>query len=105
MNQIITMRFMGLVYNKTFEVVREDATETSASVKLVYHENNTSKGFPYTYAIYLEYVLTENTLDLNVEVKNTDSKTFPFTLGWHPYFLVQIYLIAISFSIVIRKWS
>jgi aldose 1-epimerase len=76
----------GLVYNKTFEVVREDTTETSASVKLVYHENNTSKGFPYTYAIYLEYVLTESTLDLNVEIKNTDSNTFPFTLGWHPYF-------------------
>ena len=76
----------GLVYNKTFEVVREDATETSASIKLVYPENNINKGFPYTYAIYLEYVLTEHTLDLHVEVKNTDSKTFPFTLGWHPYF-------------------
>ena len=77
----------GLVYNKTFEVVREDTTETSASVKLVYHENNKCNGFPYTYAIYLEYVLTETTLDLNVEIKNTDTQTFPFTLGWHPYFL------------------
>jgi len=77
----------GLVYNKPFEVVREETTETSASVTLVYHENNRSKGFPYTYAIYLEYVLTETTLDLNVEIKNTDTQTFPFTLGWHPYFL------------------
>ena len=77
----------GLVYNKTFEVVREDTTETAASVTLVYHEKNKCNGFPYTYAIYLEYILSENTLDLNVEVKNTDTKTFPFILGWHPYFL------------------
>lgn len=77
----------GLVYNKTFELVLEDATETSASVTLVYHEKNKCKGFPFTYSIYLEYVLTKTTLDLNLEIKNTDSKTFPFTLGWHPYFL------------------
>lgn len=77
----------GLVYNKTFEVVREDTTETAASVTLVYHEKNKCNGFPYTYAIYLEYILSETALDFNVEVKNTNSKTFPFTLGWHPYFL------------------
>jgi aldose 1-epimerase len=71
----------GLVYNKTFEVIREDATETSASVKLVYHENNTNKGFPYTYAIYLEYVLTESTLDLNVEIKNTDTTHLSIYFG------------------------
>jgi len=77
----------GLVYNKKFELIKEETTETFASVKLVYHEKQISNGFPYTYAIYLTYVLTENTLGLNVEIKNTDSKTFPFTLGWHPYFL------------------
>jgi aldose 1-epimerase len=77
----------GLVYNKTFEVVDEKTTETFTSVKLVYHEKNISPGFPFTYSIYLEYVLTETTLTLNVEIKNTESKTFPFTLGWHPYFL------------------
>lgn len=77
----------GLVYNKTFEVLNKETTETSASISLVYHEKSKCKGFPYTYSFYLEYVLTETTLDLKVEVKNTDSKTFPFTLGWHPYFL------------------
>ena len=76
----------GLVYNKSFEVVRKDTTVTTASVTLVYHEKNKSNGFPYTYGIYLEYILSENTLDLNVEIKNTDTNIFPFTLGWHPYF-------------------
>lgn len=77
----------GLVYNKTFEVIDQEATETYASVKLVYHENHLSQGFPFTYTIHLEYVLTQSGLALNVEIKNTSSKTFPFTIGWHPYFL------------------
>ncbi|WP_298551466.1 aldose 1-epimerase [uncultured Algibacter sp.] len=77
----------GLVYNKTFEVVDKKATETYASIKLEYQEENMSNGFPFKYAVYLEYVLTKNTLDLNIEIKNTDLKTFPFTIGWHPYFL------------------
>lgn len=76
----------GLVYNKTFEVIKQNVTNTQASVTLLYNEKNISKGFPFTYSIQLEYVLTQNTLALNVEIKNTDSKTFPFTLGWHPYF-------------------
>lgn len=77
----------GLVYNKTFELIDEKTTETYASVKLIYHERNRSNGFPFNYSICLEYILTESGLDLNVEIKNTDSKIFPFTLGWHPYFL------------------
>lgn len=77
----------GLVYNKTFELISQETSEEYASVTLIYDEVKTTLGFPYTYSIKLEYVLTENTLDLNVEIKNTGSKTFPFTIGWHPYFL------------------
>ncbi|GAL80089.1 putative aldose-1-epimerase [Algibacter lectus] len=77
----------GLVFDKTFDVIDETTTENSASVKLLYKEDKKSEGFPFTYSIQLEYRITETTLDLNVEVKNTDSETFPFTLGWHPYFL------------------
>lgn len=79
----------GLVYNKTFEVLDEETTEAYAVVKLVYHEKNLCNGFPFTYSIYLAYILAEGTLDVNVEIKNTDSKPFPFTLGWHPYFLTS----------------
>ena len=77
----------GLVYNKPFELINEKITETYASAKLVYHEKHKDKGFPFTYSIYLEYILGENSLDFSVEIRNTDTKPFPFTLGWHPYFL------------------
>ena len=77
----------GLVYDKTFKILNESVTENEASVKLEYEELNESQGFPYTYIIQLEYTLKSDGLKLNVIVKNTDSRTFPFTLGWHPYFI------------------
>lgn len=76
----------GLVYDKRVKVKRKEVTEDQASITLVYTELHKSKGFPYTYNIELEYVLTEESLALHVTVKNTDVKPFPFTIGWHPYF-------------------
>lgn len=77
----------GLVFDKTFQIINETVSQNSASITLNYIEENESIGFPFKYEIELEYVLSENTLDLNVLVKNIDSKEFPFTLGWHPYFV------------------
>lgn len=77
----------GLVYNKTFQIIDQETSDDSASVLLEYNETELSIGFPYTYTIQLKYIFTLNDLSLNVSVKNTDSKAFPFTIGWHPYFL------------------
>ncbi|WP_187269349.1 aldose 1-epimerase [Algibacter pacificus] len=79
----------GLIFNKTFKVTNEVATKDSASVTLVYDEQQPSIGFPFTYKITLDYILTAINLDLKITVTNTDTKDFPFTLGWHPYFLSQ----------------
>lgn len=76
----------GLVYNKTFDIVGQKTTKNEATILLRYEEQNHIQGFPFTYRIYLTYTLTEHSLDLSVSVKNTDTKQFPFTLGWHPYF-------------------
>ncbi len=76
----------GLVFNKTFEVIEEKTTETEATITLLYQEKNRVLGFPYTYAIQLKYILKANGLSLQLTVKNTDDKVFPFTTGWHPYF-------------------
>lgn len=77
----------GLVYNKTFKIIDQNTDENSASITLEYNESNKTHGFPYSYNIQLEYILTNTNLDLKITIKNTDSKTFPFTLGWHPYFI------------------
>lgn len=77
----------GLVYNKNFEVLDTKLTESFASVKLSYNEHNQSIGFPFEYSIQLEYILSKSKLDLKVSITNSSTKTFPFTLGWHPYFI------------------
>jgi len=76
----------GFIYNKTFELIEQKNTNESAEVTLRYQEQTRAKGFPYMYTIILKYILTKDSIDLNVTVKNTDTKTFPFTIGWHPYF-------------------
>jgi aldose 1-epimerase len=77
----------GLVYNKTFKLIDSNTDASSASLTLEYNETEKSIGFPYTYSIQLEYIFSKDTLELKAIIKNTDSKAFPFTLGWHPYFL------------------
>lgn len=77
----------GLVYNKTFEFIDQKTTHEKAKFLLRYQEFSDSLGFPFTYMIDLTYILTKDSLELNVTVKNTDTKTFPFTIGWHPYFI------------------
>ncbi|WP_406684731.1 aldose 1-epimerase [Seonamhaeicola sp. MEBiC1930] len=77
----------GLVFNKTFEIVNIKTNKDSASIKLEYNETNKCNAFPYTYNIQLEYIFSKENFDLNVTVKNTDIKKFPFTVGWHPYFV------------------
>lgn len=79
----------GLVYNKTYEIIDQKTTPEKAEVLLRYEELAHSKGFPFTYMIDLMYVLTKDSLALNATVKNTDTKTFPLTIGWHPYFISQ----------------
>lgn len=77
----------GLVYDKYFEVVRVEAQQDSASVTLSYIESVGCDGFPFKYFIILKYTLNKEGLSLKVVAKNIDEKPFPFTIGWHPYFL------------------
>lgn len=77
----------GLVYNKTFKIIDQKTSPDKAEVVLRYEELEPNEGFPFTYSIDLQYILTKDSLELYVNVKNTDTKTFPFTIGWHPYFI------------------
>ena len=79
----------GLVFDKFFNITSQDIQDNKAKVSLVYNETHPTIGFPYKYNLVLEYILTETTLELNVEVSNIDQNEFPFNLGWHPYFKVE----------------
>ncbi|OEK08250.1 hypothetical protein A8C32_01965 [Flavivirga aquatica] len=79
----------GLVYNKVFQIANSQTNKDITIIILEYIETEESVGFPYTYTIQLQYVFTKDNLSLKVSVKNTDSKTFPFNIGWHPYFISE----------------
>ena len=76
----------GLVYNKTFVLINKKLTSDFASVTLQYKDYGKTKGFPFKFHIEVTYTLSKNGMTLAIKVKNKGKKTFPFSLGWHPYF-------------------
>lgn len=77
----------GLVYNKIFKVVHHNVDNDEAAIHLRYLETEECLGFPFKYCITLTYIFTLDSLELIVEIKNLDAFSFPFTVGWHPYFV------------------
>ncbi len=77
----------GLVFDKKFQLIEKHENSDNCSVTIAYKEEKESKGFPYTYEVYVTYTLTEKDISLSMKIVNTDSKPYPFTLGWHPYFI------------------
>lgn len=76
----------GLVYNKIFTCIDKTCTSDYASVTLIYKDDGGCVGFPFKFNIELIYTLNKTGLNLSIKVVNEDKNTFPFTLGWHPYF-------------------
>lgn len=77
----------GLVYNKRFEVESYELALDFGLVTLYYESDGSSKGFPFKYILLLTYKITKSAITLMVNIKNTDSNSFPYTLGWHPCFI------------------
>lgn len=77
----------GFVYNKTFKLLDEQISDDSVKIALIYVETEETQGFPYTYKIRLDYEFFEDRISLGVTVTNSHNNAFPFTLGWHPYFV------------------
>ncbi len=76
----------GLLYTRRFEVYKTHASSEEATVILQYNYDGTSAGFPFPFDFFVTYTITETTLKVVMKVVNTGTKTFPFTIGWHPYF-------------------
>ena len=77
----------GLVYNQKFEVEDSEMASDFGSVTLRYESDGSNQGFPFKYTLHLTYKLRKTALTVTVKVVNVDSSSFPFTLGWHPYFV------------------
>ncbi|MCH2196245.1 aldose 1-epimerase [Kordia sp.] len=76
----------GLLYTRTFEVYEQKIFSSATIITLRYQHDGTSQGFPFPFDFYITYTFAETELNVKMKVVNTGTKTFPFTIGWHPYF-------------------
>ncbi|MBA6152184.1 aldose 1-epimerase [Gelidibacter maritimus] len=79
----------GLVYNKTFLVTHQSVQKERAEIIMEYDYKQVEAGFPFTFKMQLKYTFTQTGLNINISVINTSETAFPFTIGWHPYFLSE----------------
>ena len=76
----------GLIYNKPFKLISKKKDKNSVSITLNYEQQSKQNGFPFLFSITITYTLSKHRLSLKVSINNIDNSTFPFTIGWHPYF-------------------
>ena len=77
----------GLLYDKVFTIVEEQAGDTSASLALEYWYKKENTGYPFDYNCLVRYTLhPDNLLEAVTTVTNLDKQTIPIADGWHPYF-------------------
>ncbi|MEO6819158.1 MAG: aldose 1-epimerase [Ginsengibacter sp.] len=77
----------GELYDKSFEIMAENAGEENASVTMIYHYNKEDRGYPFSYDCTVTWQLeSDNKLRVKTECINKDKGLIPMQDGWHPYF-------------------
>ncbi|NNC45909.1 MAG: aldose 1-epimerase, partial [Winogradskyella sp.] len=77
----------GLVYNKNFDITTTELNEHHGIISLHYKYRGLEDGSPFKFHIQLTYILKKTSLELQVTIHNIGQQAFPFTIGWHPYFI------------------
>ena len=84
---IKTEAIHGLLYDATYIIKEKGADDHKAFVKLEYHYDNKTEGFPFSLTIEITYTLEAgNKLSLETKITNTGDTAMPLSDGWHPYF-------------------
>ncbi len=77
----------GLVHDRSFTLQKEIANTERAELELGYRADGSHPGFPFAYELRLKYSFSnQGEASLGFELINTGEQSFPFGLGWHPYF-------------------
>ena len=72
----------GLVFDKEFNII----SRSERHIELSLDYPGTS-GFPFSFRCTVEYTLLDDGIGMRIELNNNGTQSFPFGLGWHPYFL------------------
>ena len=76
----------GYIYNKPFSMKNIETSENNAIVSLYYTDKGITKGFPFPYRLEIIYTFSPKKIAINFQVFNNGVKSFPYGIGWHPYF-------------------
>ena len=77
----------GLVHDRTFSLHKEVGNTEKAVLELRYRADGSDPGYPFAYELGLKYSFSDRgEVSLGFELLNSGDKSFPFGLGWHPYF-------------------
>jgi aldose 1-epimerase len=77
----------GLVYDKAFKCISTEVSATHAAITFEYLSSGNSHGFPFKFRLQAYYIFSEEGMQLHMKIENLDDMSFPFQLGWHPYFM------------------
>ena len=76
----------GHIYNKQFSIKSIETSENNAIVSLFYTDEGKTNGFPFPYRLEIIYAFSPKKIAITFQVFNSGEKSFPFGIGWHPYF-------------------
>ena len=86
-DHIYQMPKHGFCKESEFEVTEQ--TENSATF-LLKTNNETLKHYPYSFELYLTYILNGSTLSMNYKIINKDSDSMYYHIGAHPGFMLPV---------------
>ncbi|PHQ57356.1 MAG: hypothetical protein COC16_01425 [Lutibacter sp.] len=84
--KVLNNALHGHIHNKTFALTKKETSSNSARITFTYHNNGNAKGYPFPYQLEITYIFNENKLTLEFKITNVGNSSFPFGIGWHPYF-------------------
>ena len=80
------MDIHGMAHSLPWEVVGENCEHGAALTIQLADSEATREFYPYAFSVRITYRLIGNTVCLEQEYQNKDTKVMPFSFGFHPYF-------------------
>lgn len=76
----------GVAWKRRWTVTEQDPS--SATLRVVHRaDGDGALDWPFAFELEHRLELTEDHVELQLNLRNTDTRTMPAGLGWHPYFL------------------
>lgn len=78
----------GFIAEASFKLISQELTISNAKLVFGYAFKG-QEGFPFPADLNITYHILETGLSIDFQITNTGTNSFPFGLGWHPYFLAK----------------